>query len=397
MNYPKLHIAIPLMDEDKNLSSLLHCIRNQTYKNFMVWIVVNQPEDYWLLPEKKSICIHNATTINRLNQVEDFDIKVMDYASKDRGWKGKNIGVGMARKTVMDAINCIATPKDIIICLDGDTSFGANYFQSIADNFAENPGVPAISIPYYHPLTGVQIIDRAMLHYEIYMRYYRLNLSRIGSLYNFTALGSAMACTVETYRKVGGMTPKKSGEDFYFLQKVSKYKPLKLWNEEKVFPGSRFSDRVFFGTGPALIKGASGNWDSYPIYKMHFFHQIAQFFNQFNDLYTTDIPNIGDGIFGQGWTNNLRKNSTTTAVFVRACQHKFDGLRTLQFLKQQNEAYPSKDEDNFIEFINTYYDDLFTHELVQNFSFINSAVETLNEIRNILVKIDDDDLKMSQV
>ena len=179
----------------ENLNTLLDCIRNQTYRNFKVWIVVNQPESYKDTPEKKGIYERNISTLNRLEHVNDFPLLVIDHSSKGHGWKGKNAGVGIARKTVMDAISNAANPKDIILSLDGDTTFNENYFHSVAKTFASNPHIPALSIPYYHPLTGNKILDRSILHYEIYMRYYRLNMSRIGSPYNYTALGSAMACT----------------------------------------------------------------------------------------------------------------------------------------------------------------------------------------------------------
>jgi len=393
MHNPKLHIAIPLMDEDENLESLLHCIRNQSYTNYKLWIIVNQPENYWDNPEKQNICLKNATTLSRLSQVADLPLMLLDYASKGKGWKGKNIGVGIARKTVMEAINAIADPKDILLSLDGDTTFNENYFHSVAKTFAFNPQIPALSIPYYHPLTDNEYLDRAILRYEIYMRHYRLNMSRVGSPYNYTALGSAMACTLETYRRIGGMTPKKSGEDFYFLQKITKYKPLLLWNNEKVFPAARFSNRVFFGTGPAMIKGASGNWRSYPIYHINLFDAIGTFIQQFPQLYSENLPNIGDEVFGRGWTDNLRDNAASEKAFIRACHHKFDGLRSLQYLKLQQDKYPPSDEINFKSFIEKFYPKLFPVTLLQNLNFATSSIDTLDKIRNILVEIDDADLR----
>ena len=117
-----------------------------------------------------------------------------------------------------------------------------------------------LAIPYYHKLIGNPVNDRLILRYEIYMRHYLLNMLEIGNPYAFTAIGSAMAAKVSAYRKVGGLAPVKSGEDFYFIQKLKKNGKVGNWCETTAFPSSRFSNRVIFGTGRALIKGNAGRF-----------------------------------------------------------------------------------------------------------------------------------------
>ncbi|OIP01399.1 MAG: hypothetical protein AUJ98_04430 [Bacteroidetes bacterium CG2_30_33_31] len=377
------------MNENENISKLLQCIRKQEYKNFKVWICVNQPESFWQNPDKVFICKNNSDTLKTLASIEDFSIEIIDKTSKSNGWQGKNSGVGIARKTIMDKIIAEALDEEIIISLDGDTSFSKKYFQSIAENFYMNADTLAISIPYFHNLTGDEMVDRAILHYEIYMRYYSLNMNRIGSPYNFTALGSAISCRISVYRQIGGLTPKNSGEDFYFLQKIVKYKPLSLWNSEKVFPAARFSDRVFFGTGPAMIKGANGDWKSYPIYRHEIFNEIENFFNQLPDLYKSDFQNIADELFGTQWAKNIRNNTSTLEAFIRSCHQKFDGLRTLQYLKMKQERSSTSDEENFSNFISKFYSNKFPEELIVNLNFANSPIDKLENIRKILVEIED--------
>ncbi len=375
------------MDESKNLDILLECIEFQTYNNFKVWFCVNQPDDFWNKQDKKHICLSNEKSLKRLNQVDDFNIEIIDRSSPGKGWQGKNSGVGIARKTLMDSISEEAGGGDIIVSLDGDTTFDKDYFLSLAENFAANNAMVALSVPYYHRLTGDEVIDRAILRYEIYMRHYELNLRRIGSPYAFTALGSAMACRVDTYRNIGGMTPKKSGEDFYFLQKIAKYKKVHTRNREKVYPAARFSDRVFFGTGPAMIKGAKGDWSSYPVYSYKFFDELKSFFENFPRLYDEDIENPGDDFLEPGWYLPLRANATSREAFVRACHHKFDGLRTLQYLKARQKEQKQSDEENFIAFAAKFYPAIFPLNLTKNLSFASSPVELLNEIRNLLTDL----------
>ena len=218
--YSKIIVALPVKNESEFLPSTLDCIRNQTYKNFEVYICVNQPEDFRNDEEKIMICEDNRQTISFLEKIKDISITLIDRSSKGLGWETGKMGVGWARKTIMDKICEKAEKNDIIISLDADTTFSENYFHSVIDNFNHHPKATGMAVPYYHRLSGDEAVDRAILHYEIYMRNYSINLLRIGSPYSFTALGSAMACPVWAYKGVGGLTPKLSGEDFYFLQKL---------------------------------------------------------------------------------------------------------------------------------------------------------------------------------
>jgi hypothetical protein len=258
-------------------------------------------------------------------------------------------------------------------------------------SFNDHSGAVGMAVPYYHRLTGDAEANRAILHYEVYMRNYNINLWRIKSPYAFTALGSAMAVPLWAYKAIGGMTPKKSGEDFYFLQKLRKYGSLICWNKEKVYPEARFSDRVFFGTGPAMIKGRAGDWDSYPVYAYQLFDRIKETCDKFESLFTEDIQTPMDEFLTARFDDEniwkpLRKNSTVPEQFARACHNKVDGLRILQFLKQSQASSESTDEDNLMDFLGRYYPDE-SRDLVPEgkLSFNESDLMLLNNIRNFLV------------
>jgi hypothetical protein len=207
------------------------------------------------------------------------------------------------------------------------------------------------------------------------MRCYHKNLVRIGSPYAFTALGSAMAVRVDAYRKMGGMVPKKSGEDFYFLQQLCKIGRIETKNSVVVYPSTRLSDRVFFGTGPALIKGVSGNWDSYPIYSPKLWDEIANIYQNFENY------------FSQEDYQKLKSNSKTDAQLLKFCHEKFDGLRILQYLKNRHlcrdaiNRVSTTDEINLRENLKTFDIQI---NLPPDFSFETAKIEFLNEIRNAL-------------
>ena len=402
---PVIYIALPVMDEAFYLPKCLDCIESQNYKHFHVVICVNQPDEWWELPEKRDVCKNNAQVLNYLCKKGKTKYTIIDKCSKGHGWENNNHGVGWARKTAMDFIAKKAEKTDIILSLDADTFFSPDYFSSIVNNFSEFPNAVALSNPYYHKLSGSNAEDRAILRYEIYMRNYAINLLEIASPYSFTALGSAIALPVSSYLAIGGLTPKKSGEDFYFLQKLRKYGNIVVFNNEKVFPAARFSDRVFFGTGPAMIKGNNGDWSSYPVYHHLLYDNINKTYNCFSSLYKKDCETpLTQFLIEQYKTNEiwkpLRENHKDTAHFVRACHEKLDGLKILQYLKSEqtliNKSVESCLYENTLEIFNKILPFEKMNQL-KELNFENISIDLLNEIRNYLANTEDILLKSIKI
>lgn len=388
---PFLYIALPVMNEQDLLTRTLECIAAQSYRNFKVFICVNQPDAWWNDPLKIGICQNNVRSLELLAGMKLFDLVVFDHASRGKGWKGKRFGVGQARKVLMDEISHSGKPKEIIISLDADTCFTEDYFLSIARNFQYHPEAVALSVPYFHHTVRDEVASRAILRYEIYMRHYLLNLLRTGCPYSFTALGSAMAFPVWAYQAIGGMTPKRSGEDFYFLQKLRKYGSILLWNDVMVHPEARFSDRVFFGTGPAMIKGATGNWSSYPIYPATLLNDLMNTYLILPVLYLKTLETklvrfLIEVTNEQDPFRLLRENHKDLDHFTRAFHEKLDGLRILQYLKTMNVAFPGSDEANLQNFLTNYYPDVESKLKIvwTNFSFERAPLVELEKIRLFL-------------
>lgn len=396
MNQLTLHIALPLMDEIDYISEFMEAINVQLYDNYCVYICVNQPDKYWLMPEKKTICSSNQKTIEFLKKQANSKVKIVDKSSKGFGWDEAKGGPGWARKVLMDQIVLTANAQDLIVSLDGDTVFEAGYFESVINTFAKNnKKYSALSVPYYHKLTSNNLIDRALLRYEIFMRYYLINMLRIKSPYAFTALGSAMVIPVWAYKAVSGIKPLKNGEDFYFLQKLRKYKPILTWNTERVYPAGRLSDRVDFGTGPALNSGITGNWKSYPIYDYVLFDQVKASFDLFPPLFTQHVETpMGDFLANQFKNNDiwsaLRNNYTDISRFVHACECKVDGLRILQFLKASFDFKSGTDEQRLMNFLKTFHNSEIEKIKINlnTFSFAESSIEEINMLRDLLDRIE---------
>ena len=391
---PTLRIAIPAMDELDYLPVTLDALSKQdTRLPFEVYVCVNQPDEYWNHPERQTVCINNQKLLEFLHSYKSLTLHILDFASPGLGWKGKKTGVGFARKVLFERILSECDPKDIIISLDADTTFGTCYLQSVADRFERNPEMTAMSVPYYHPLNGGdEIRDKALLRYEIYMRNYAVNLLKISSPYGFTALGSAIAMRACSLKKIGNITPYQSGEDFYLVQKFCKMGGLSLFNTECVYPAGRYSDRVPFGTGPAMKLGAEGIWDSYPIYHFSFFTSIQEAYGKLRELYENKLS-VKDNDFLRFlqkenqkpdiW-QDIRENVSDFQHFVKAFHQKADGLRILQFVRAKQQQQPDLERNALYDNFHFWMPEKCPDWLMPSQHWHQYTLEQLNTLRDLL-------------
>lgn len=383
------YLSLPILNESENLPALFNCLAKQDFQDFSLVACVNNYDSWWDDELKKLQCEDNQKSIELLKEENRFKIVVIDKSSPQKGWKKKKGGVGHARKTSMDFIASTAHDNDLIISIDADTYYPSNYLSEISKAF-NNKKLLGLALPYYHPLDGKN--DRLILRYEIYMRYFLLNMLRVNNPYAYTALGSAMAFPVWAYKKVGGMTPVMSGEDFYFLQKLRKSGELAIWANTVAYPSPRFSDRVNFGTGPALIKGETGDWDSYPFYSPDLFDKVEQTFNLFPDLFLKDIETPMDSFLRTQFKDiniwkPLRENYKDVYNFVKACTNKVDGLRILQFLKSSAVEKNSPVSQTLSDYLLNYFGEGMDAELketLQSLDFECSGIDELKLVRDFL-------------
>ncbi len=389
---PALFVALPALDEYDFLPKTLDSIAAQhTSAKFEVFVCVNQPDSYWHNPDKKEVCHNNAKTLHFLNNYEKLTLHIIDKCSPGLGWENKKSGVGFARKILMDTILGKCSCDDIIISLDADTLLEPTYFQSVYDNFTVNRHINAISVPYYHKIDGCSEENaRAVLRYEIYMRNYLINLLKIKSPYSFTALGSAIAVKACALSKIGGITPYQSGEDFYLLQKIAKMGGLSIFNTDCVYPSPRVSNRVPFGTGPAVGMGISGGWESYPVYHHSAFAPIGEAYCNLRRLYDNE-PGAEKNMFlefvakrsrNTGVWMGIRGNVTDYQHFEKAFHQKADGLRILQFVRARHSEQGLSDEASLLDNLRLWFPG---RKLTSDhFNFKTSPVDEINHLRDSL-------------
>ena len=177
----------------------------------------------------------------------------------DRYTQGRQLpadqGVGLARKVGADlALELIVREQvrtPFIAMSDGDATLPDDYFERIANLGSD---CSAAMFPFWHEPSGDVHVDRATAVYEIRLRYHVRALRWAESPYAFQTMGSTLVVNAESYAGVRGMPQRQAGEDFYFLDKLSKIRPLARLSGDPVVLRSRVSDRVPFGTGAATNK-----------------------------------------------------------------------------------------------------------------------------------------------
>lgn len=391
-----LYICLPILNESENLPRLILSLKKQTFSNFTIIACVNQPNSWWNQSDQMRICQDNLKSITLLEDEKKLQIQIIDKATPGKGWTEKKKGVGWARKLSMDYAASLGNEYDLIVSIDADTEYPPQYLQSLVQIFHENPQIAAHSNPYYHKLTGNMAEDSAILRYELYMRLYAINMLLISNPYAFSPLGSAMVTRISQYKKMGGISPKNSGEDFYFLQHMRKNGNISTFNEIMVYPQARFSNRVNFGTGPAMIKGNQGDWKSYPFYQPNLYKEVEKLFNSFELLYEMDmdlpiIRFLSKQLKKDHLWEPLRKNFKTKALFKNACFQLIDGLRILQYLKHRHSDTNRGDSHDYI--INIQH--LFNKNLIDKSVLLEAEsisehfnFDSMKKWRDILVKIE---------
>src|SRR6056297_487056 len=255
--------------------------------------------------------------------------------------------------------NQIDHKDGFIISLDADTLVDENYFQAIENHTEKNPEINAGIFYFEHPTSGIEFnpgIYNGIIHYELYLRYYKNALRHTGFPYAFHTIGSAFIVKAEAYVKQGGMNRKQAGEDFYFLNKIFQLGNVAEINKTRVIPSPRPSDRVIFGTGPEVKKRLKQSESLKDTYDLEAFETLKNFFSMISELfkssheevefYMTQQPEILKNFLEkENFTrtiNRINNNCKNEDIFLKHFYNWFDGLKIIRFLRISHEKYYSK-------------------------------------------------------
>lgn len=182
-------------------------------------------------------------------------------------------GVGLARKIGADIACQLFQQQKLtnpwLFSSDADVSLPAHYFN--ACNLLASTHAAAvfdfIHLPQasransnndeHQQISGHQKSNNcnnnqvAQLLYDIKLRYYVASLHWADSPFAYHTIGSLLAININHYCQVRGFPKRAGGEDFYCLNKLAKLGSVARLNTQ-IQVTARLSDRVPFGTGPAL-------------------------------------------------------------------------------------------------------------------------------------------------
>jgi hypothetical protein len=348
-------IIVPSFDEPsitELLNSLAECDRPKC--SVEVLIGVNAPPT----ADKGQISNNIAT----LKEIESWKGATKEYPFRlfafDIG--GKNLtdwGAGLARKVLMDEavrrFNSIENPNGVVVSLDADCLVSRNYLSEIFNSFSSDNSLNGASIHFEHILpsgTDNQALRDAITDYELHLRYYYQALIFSGYPNVFHTIGSALAVRSSAYVKVGGMNRRQAGEDFYFIQKMIPLGGYGKLNRPIVYPSGRTSNRVPFGTGPAIIsilESPSAKWltyhpDCFKDLKL-FIELIPSLLTISQDDLRVALKKLPQGISQfltennlENHLNEIRGNTSGLDSFIKRFLAWFNMFKVVKYLNYQH-------------------------------------------------------------
>ncbi len=348
-------VVIPCYDEPNviaTLNSLKKCLPTQ--QPICVLIVVNSSET-----TDDSVVQHNRKTYNELIDFakEQSQPMLSFHALLCENLPRKHAGVGLARKIGMEwAVRGFmqsGNSNGVIVSLDADCTVSENYLSSIENQFVINSPNCCV-LNFRHRISDNSTsMKQAIDQYEQYIWYYRNALKAIGFPYYYHTIGSAFAVSADAYIRVGGIGRQQAGEDFYFLQKVFQLEKTVELLETFVYPEARLSDRIPFGTGPALEKIITSSDGILRVYSLESFKVLKsfldlrlQFFKQSDDEVQSLIKGLHVSIqqflsefnFLSAITD-CNKNSSTVSAYQKRFFHHFNAFVIIKYMNYVHDIY----------------------------------------------------------
>ena len=351
-------IVVPSIAESQNLPIFIKSLEQNDeleLHNTLLLIVVNNS-----VSSTNEVKEDNKKTLEYLRNLQTkINLSFVDACSYGKEMDDKNGGVGLARKIGMDLaltkFDYLSITKNIIICTDADCVVDSNYLLEISSDFNRHNYEAAV-VNFAHDISGDDEETKAIICYEIFLRYYVLGLSFANSDYAFHTIGSTMLCTPEAYVKVEGMNKRKAAEDFYFLEKLAKIYPIGEIKSTFVHPSKRGSWRVPFGTGRSVERYLSNIKDEYQLYDARPFIVLKNWLEVFYDNSLTEQnsliriaknihPSLFDFLNQQDFENFVKKvllNNKNHSELEKQKHFWFDAFRTLKLIHYlRDEAYPN--------------------------------------------------------
>lgn len=265
-------------------------------------------------------------------------------------------GVGLARKIGADIACQLITRGQVqspwIANTDADAMLPQGYFPALQ----QAAGCAAVVFPYQHVFTD-PALGLSTLVYEFSLHHYVEGLRWAGSRYAYHTLGSTQAVHYRHYAAVRGFPRRAAAEDFYLLNKLAKTGAIASLPAPVIRLQARHSDRVPFGTGPAVARiGDSAAPTEQALYHPAAFAYLRVFLDLLQRLAADpeqaptkalvddcirlrgenlDAQQLQDWCATLNWQPillHLTRQCRTEAERVDHIHHWFDGFRTLKLV-----------------------------------------------------------------
>jgi hypothetical protein len=402
-------VVIPAIQEYDNLRNLLLSLKANDKKYFdetlFLFVINNLKSSAGDIKNDNLRSIEFLRSIiskeNKEELFSDMNIGIVDVSTPGFEMPEKEGGVGLARKIGIDLaleqLDYENDKKKIIISLDADCLVEQNYLSAIVEAF-NTKNLSAAYVQYEHQLTDDENEKRAIICYELFLRYYALGLKYARSRYAFPTIGSTIACDCDSYIKVGGMNNRKAGEDFYFLEKLAKITEIEKIADTRVYPSSRSSWRVPFGTGQRITRFHKGTHDEYALYDPNTFKILKEWLEIFNsgkilsaEEYLAAAEKISPLLkefliinnFLLSW-NKILKNSKTEVQIQKQKTIWFDGFRTLKLIHfLRDNGFPAINMFKAIEELKEMESGEWRIENVLEIPQIETQLEYLSMLRSL--------------
>ena len=324
-------MAIPAFDESADFIDSL--MRSQERDEVLAIVVVNAPEDAasGARQRTRELAAHLGSERNLL-LIERIDPPIP-----------RRQGVGLARKLAAD-LACALIERNQVRCpvifmTDADAVLPAGYFRA-ADALRRG----TLLYPFRHTSSDPEI-DLAGQLYELHLRHYVRGLDKAGSPFAFPTLGSTIAMHADTYARVRGVPRRNTAEDFYLLNKAAKTDPVFCATEPVIQLEARRSERVPFGTGPAL-RHMPADPDELHSYPMVAFDALGELLQALIEFAVHDKRmNVSEALIRSldtlDWrSGRFRDRYPPGRQRLRAVMEWFDAFRSMRFIRLQQQAHP---------------------------------------------------------
>lgn len=339
-------IVIPICNESNDC---LRTVFSNIQEKVLIVVVVNSPIGQTKWQENNFIFINQLSNSSKqitklsadcqLLKFNQFkDVLLVDRNTEDKQIHADN-GVGLARKIGCDIALKYYTQGFIkqpwIYSTDADVVLPKNYFPQSIDN---NADYSAIVLDFKH-VSDDKHLNQLQFYYDFKLRYYHAGITYAGIEYNCIPLGSTLIVNMECYAQVRGFPKRNAGEDFYLLNKLAKIKPIKYRVDDLVVEiQSRISNRVPFGTGPALAQISNlANVNEYKYYHPSCFTHLKQWFLYLQSLWDGGCLNLSEPTDKN--LQDLYEYLSCKTVFKKSQTQITSANRWQQFIHQWFDAF----------------------------------------------------------